>query len=207
MEPNDIKCAFWRSSLHPASGHSPRVSPSLFYNAATSACEKGLCINGGAGAQKRLQGASGRPRDGSTTLDVGAKTPKRAPRRPKIAPRRPSWPSDGPRGLQEAPNRPPRGLPRGPQEAKIVDFHWFFQCFWPSRLFGFPTLDDRPRGPQDRSKTAQEAPKTASRRSKRPSRGPQDGPRGSQDGPRGAQDGPRGPQDGPKRPQEGPQKP
>eukprot|EP00959_Pyramimonas_sp_CCMP1952_P082293 1719392-Pyramimonas_sp.AAC.1 len=41
-----------------------------------------------------------------------------------------------------APKRPPRALPRRPQEAQIFDFLLFFAEFGGSPLFGFPTLQD-----------------------------------------------------------------
>ena len=84
--------------------------------------------------------------------------PQRAPARPQMGPRRPGLAQDGPRGLQDAPGGLPRGLPTGPRAAEIVDFHYVFLCFSPSRLFGVPALQDGPRGPQDRSKTAEETP-------------------------------------------------
>ena len=79
--------------------------------------------------------------------------PKTPPRRPKMAPRRSKTPP-------RRPKRPPRGLPRGPQETKIIDFHWFFPCFSLSRLFGFPTLQDRPRSLQEASQEGPERPKS-----------------------------------------------
>ena len=179
------------------------------------------------GAFRRPQNGPGRLRDG--------------PRRPPRSQDGPRGPRDAQRSLQDAqtpsprskmvprrfkwhPNsakRPPRGVPRRPQEAKTIDFSIVFESCLDSRLFGDRTLQDRPRGPQDRPKTARDAPKTAPRRPKRPPKASQDGPRGPQDGPGAAQDGPRraptglqyclsepsGPQEGPARPQEAPSGP
>ena len=97
---------------------------------------------------------------------------KRAPRRPKSAPRRRRWPQDGPRGLQDGPRGPQEASQEGPERLQLLIFHCVFRCFLPSRLFGFTTLQDGPRGPEDRPKTAQEAPKTASRRPQTASRRP-----------------------------------
>ena len=97
--------------------------------------------------------------EGPQTPEDRSTTPKMASRRPKRPPR---WPKKHLRGLQ-----------KGPQEAKIVDFPLVFEGFWRSRIFSFR-----------RSKTPQEAPKTAPRP-------PQDGPRGLQEGPQTAQDGPK----------------
>ena len=152
-------------------------------------------------------GSPGYVRQAFKLLPGGPRSPKHRPKTPKMASRRP-------RRHPRRPKRPPRGLPRGPQEAKIVDFHWFLRCFLSSHFFGFPTLQDSPRGSQNRSKTAQEASKTAPRRPKRLPKASQDGPRWPQDGPGAAQDGPRraptglqdclsepsGPQEGPARP-------
>ena len=98
--------------------------------------------------------------------------------RTNAAPRRPREPPEGPRRLKiasrwfktahEAPKRPPRGLregprglPRGPREAKIINFTKVLEGFLPSRIFGIPTAQDDPRGPQDRPKIAREASKMA----------------------------------------------
>ena len=101
----------------------------------------------------------------------------------KRPPRRPKW--------------PPRGFPRGPEEAKIIDFQLFLKVFRDFALSG-----------QERPKTAQEAPKIVPRRPKRPPEGPENGPRGPQDGLRGSQQGPKmapqEPQDSPGRPHESP---
>ena len=110
----------------------------------------------------------------------------------------PRWPPDGLGGLQDA----PRGLPRRPREANISAFSLAFEGFWGSRVFGFPTLQDRPEAP----KIAPGRPKRPPRRPQDGLRGPQDGPRGAQEGPRRLQDGPRGPQDGPRGPQDGPKR-
>ena len=79
--------------------------------------------------------------------------------------------------------------PKRARESQIVDFHLFFLCFLLSRCFGFPTLQDRPRGSQDRSKTAQEAPKRAPRRPKRAPRRSKRRPRRPKTAPKGAQEG------------------
>ena len=98
-------------------------------------------------------GAGETPQEAPETPKERSKTPKMTPRRPKRPPRRSRM--------------PPRRLTRGPREAKIVNFTMVLERFWPSCLFGFPTLQDSSRGPQDRPKTAQEAPKSAPRRPKR----------------------------------------
>ena len=103
--------------------------------------------------------------------------PASAPKRAKMASRRATRPLTRPK-------RPARGFPRGPQEAKIVDFHLFFRCFLPSRFFGRPTLQDRPRGPQESSKTAQEGTKTAQESPKTAPQGPKRPPRGAPESPR-----------------------
>eukprot|EP00959_Pyramimonas_sp_CCMP1952_P166626 3482551-Pyramimonas_sp.AAC.1 len=64
-----------------------------------------------------------------------------------MIPKRLKWP---PRRAK----RPPRGVPRGLQEANFIDFSMVFEVFLDSRLFGDRTLQDRPRGPKDRPKTA-----------------------------------------------------
>ena len=46
LEPNVIRRAFQHYSILPASGRSPRVSPSLSYMAHRSACQKGKEPNG-----------------------------------------------------------------------------------------------------------------------------------------------------------------
>ena len=72
-------------------------------------------------------------------------------------------------------------------------FHLAFERFWRSRPFGFPTLQDGSRGPQDRPKTAKEAPqdgpktaqeglKTAPEASQTAQEAPKTDPRGAQDG-------------------------
>ena len=97
----------------------------------------------------------------------GPGSPPRPPRGPKMPPRRAKMASRRPKRPPRRPKRPPRALPRGPQEAKIIDFPMVFERFWHSRRFGFPTLQDDPRGLQDRPKTAQEASKRAPRLPKR----------------------------------------
>ena len=82
-----------------------------------------------------------------------------------------------PKRLPRRPKRPPRALPRGHQEAKISDFTIVFDKMLRSRLFGFPTLQNSPRRPQDRPKTAQEASKRAPRQPKRAPRRPKRSPR------------------------------
>ena len=82
-----------------------------------------------------------------------------------MASRRPKTPSSRPK-------RRPRAPPRGPQEVKFIGFSIVFEGFWRSRHFGFPTLQDGPRGPPYLPKTAQEAPKRAPRRPKRAPRQP-----------------------------------
>ena len=118
--------------------------------------------------------------------------PKRFPRGPQEAPGRPQQapgkPQETPKRLptefRETSTETPRcvyeasgpqlrhiplidpGPPSGRlQEPRIKRFRvWGFASF---RFFGFPTLHDGPRGPQDRLKEAQEAPKTAPGRPKR----------------------------------------
>ena len=115
------------------------------------------------------------------------------------------------------PKKPPRGFPRGPPKAKFIDFSIVFACFLDSRLFGFPTLQDGPSGPQDRPKKppkrAPRRPKSRPRRPKRVPRRPQEGPkRGNanrqfeRSAPRGPQEAPRGPQEAPRGPQEYPRR-
>ena len=103
------------------------------------------------------------PQEAPKTCQEGSKTPKMAPRRPKWAPK--------------TPQEPLRCRPRAAREAKIVDFHLFFRCFLLSRCFGFPTLQDCPRGSQDHSKTAQEAPKRAPRLPPDPPKTAQESPK------------------------------
>ena len=125
-----------------------------------------------------------------------------APRRPKKPPRLPQdgprGPQEGPKTAQEGPQDAPRGIQEasqdGPKRQKSLIFIMVFESFWHSRLFGFPTLQDGPRGPQDRPKMPQ----------LRAPRRPQDSPRGAQDGPRGPP--PRQPQEPPKTAQDGPKK-
>ena len=59
-------------------------------------------------------------------------------------------------------------------------FHWFLNDFGVLAFFGFPTLQNGPRGPEDRPKTAQEDPKTA-----------QEAPKTAQEGPKAAQEAPK----------------
>ena len=75
-------------------------------------------------------------------------------------------------GAQDGPKGPQEASPEGPERLNMLIFHCVFQCFLHFRLFGFPTLQNGPRGPEDRPKTAQEAPKTASRRPQTASRRP-----------------------------------
>ena len=179
MGPNDVKCAFWRSSPNLASGRSPRVSLSLTYIASILACEKGLGI-------QLLSGPPGRP--GSPS---GA--PQRArnvPRRPRNVPPQesartaredpkgadgPSGPWDRPGGPKDGPGAPRRRA----QEAQIEDLHKFFNGFRAPAI-------SRQEGPE----TARGASRNAPRRPKRPRRGPQDGPREHPNGPGGPQEDP-----------------
>eukprot|EP00959_Pyramimonas_sp_CCMP1952_P473513 9501870-Pyramimonas_sp.AAC.1 len=78
------------------------------------------------------------PREATKTAPEGPGTPKDGLRRSRLA-------QDGSRDLQDGPRSLPRGLLRGSRVAEIVDFHCVFRCFWPSRLFGFPRLQDGPR--------------------------------------------------------------
>eukprot|EP00959_Pyramimonas_sp_CCMP1952_P319381 6683072-Pyramimonas_sp.AAC.1 len=66
------------------------------------------------------------------------------------------------------PKRPPRRLPRGPQEAQIIDFLSVVENF------ALKTIQE---DPQDRPKTAPEAPKKAPRQPKRAPRQPKRRPR------------------------------
>ena len=169
-----------------------------------------------------LQGVPN-PQDG---LQDGPGRPPKPPRWPKMPPRRPKRP-------QRSPKSALRGPPRGPQDAKIIDFHCVFQCFSRYRLFELPMLQNGPRGPQDRPKTAQEAPmraprrpKRASKRLKRRPRQPKRAPRqpqerskrgnkhrqfdpcarrGPQEAPRRLREAQRGPQEAPRRPPNSPQ--
>ena len=80
--------------------------------------------------------------------------------RPKTANRRPKRPPRDPK-------RAPRGVPGGPQEAQIVDFHWFFSKFLAFWLFWLSDLPPRrrrpPRPPQNDSRGLQVSPKTAAK--------------------------------------------
>ena len=145
-------------------------------------------------ADGRLAGGGGRR--GGRHPDTPPPGRFRGPKTSKTRQRCSKRLQDGPRGLRIAevsiedaevasirlkrlpkrPERPPKALPRGPQDAKI-NFPIAFESFWGSRVFGFPTLQDGPRGPQDRPKTAQEAPKTAPRRPKMAPRRPKRPPR------------------------------
>eukprot|EP00959_Pyramimonas_sp_CCMP1952_P416318 8722258-Pyramimonas_sp.AAC.1 len=69
----------------------------------------------------------------SGTQQDRSSTPKMAPKRPK---------------------RPSRAIPRDPQEATSIDVPSVVDGSGRSRLFGFPTLQDSPRGLRDRPKTA-----------------------------------------------------
>ena len=146
-------------------------------------------------APKKLPGnPHERPNSPAEAPDSPPNKPQRAPmgtltHKPShgggIAPRRPRWPlkSLRLRRLQNAPRSLQEASQEGPERLKSLISHCVLQWFFPSRLFGFPTLQDDPRGPQDRPKTAQEASKRAPKRPKRPSGRPQDDPRdGLQDG-------------------------
>ena len=125
------------------------------------------------------QGAPRRPQNGS---QEAPKMPPGGPRRPLGCPqetpkRLPTefreTSTETPRCVYEASGPqlrhiplidpgPPSGRLRGP---RIWRFRvWGFGRF---RFFGFPTLQDGPRGPQGRLNDAQEAPKTAPGRPKR----------------------------------------
>ena len=85
-----------------------------------------------------------RAQEGPRSSQEGPERPprrsRRAPRRRMSAPRRPRWPQDGPRGLQDRPRGPQEAFQEGPERPKLLIFHCVLRCFWPSRLFGFPTL-------------------------------------------------------------------
>ena len=102
-----------------------------------------------------LSGAPGRPRvtfPEARGPQDGPRWPQHAPKRaqeaskmaqersktPEMAPRLPKRPPRGPKRPPRGPKTPPRGL----QDAQIVDFHCAFHCFWGSRLFALPTLQD-----------------------------------------------------------------
>eukprot|EP00959_Pyramimonas_sp_CCMP1952_P047919 1000367-Pyramimonas_sp.AAC.1 len=66
-----------------------------------------------------------------------------------------------------APKRPPRALPRRPQEAKIIDFLLVFGELWGSPLFGFPTIQDGGLlGVQSRLEGSEIAPQLSERASR-----------------------------------------
>lgn len=117
--------------------------------------------------------------------------------------------------------------PEKPESFIVIDF---LNVFWP-RLFGFPTVQDGPRSPENRPKTAKETPRRAPRRPggapKRPTKRPRKptrAPRRPQErpkrentnrtielsAPRCPREAPRGPQDssrGPNRPDTAPRDP
>ena len=96
---------------------------------------------------KRVQDASKSAQEATKTAQAGSRMAPDAPRRPMRPPRRPK--------------KPPRGPPGRPETAKIIAFRYLFERFWYLLLFGLPTAQDGPRGPQDRPKSAQEASKMA----------------------------------------------
>ena len=68
------------------------------------------------------------------------KRPPGGPKRPQRGPKNPPrGPQDAPRGPQEAQKRSKRGAIAAPKRPKSLIFIYFL-CFWPSRLFGLPTL-------------------------------------------------------------------
>ena len=126
---------------------------------------------------------------GGPPLPQGIRRPGATPERPKTVPESPktaqaslqtapdrsqtlNMASRRPKTPSSRPKRRPRAPPRGPQEVKFIVFSMVFEGFWRSRHFGFPTLQDGPRGPPYLPKTAQEAPKRAPRRPKRAPRQP-----------------------------------
>ena len=103
--------------------------------------------------------------DASKTAKMASKTAKMAPRctqdglrwpqdGPRLPKSPPRGPEDGPRGLQEL-------LQEGPPKPKSLSFLRFLKAMGHLPLFGLPTAQGGPRGPQDRPKIAQEASKMA----------------------------------------------
>ena len=66
-------------------------------------------------ASKRTRTASRRPQEAPKMVQEGPETPKDRSKTPTMVPRQLKWP------LNRA-KRPPRGLPRGPQETKFIGF-------------------------------------------------------------------------------------
>ena len=101
MEPNDIKCAFWRSSLHPASGRSPRASPSQLQRW-DQRVREGRAVAAGFGAAERdVGGEAGAQRH--LYYIAGARACEKGEQAPSAQP----WARDGlprPQGLRSAPN-------------------------------------------------------------------------------------------------------
>ena len=107
------------------------------------------------------------PEDGPRYFQDG---PREAQNGPETARERPKRNQDSLETISEAhktpprnPKRAPRGVPGVPQEAKIVDFHLFFRCFWPSRVCELPALQDGPRGPMVRPAEGRPSGETATR--------------------------------------------
>ena len=88
-------------------GRSPRVSPSLFYNAGTSACEKVLCLKGSPGPPGRPESRRGAPR----RLRGVTRCPKTGPRRFRDA-------QEGARTAQEGPKASPKTAQDGPETSQ-----------------------------------------------------------------------------------------
>ena len=108
-------------------------------------------VLGGHGASLRLPDASVTAQDAHPDCQDGPRCLHDGSR----------WPPDGQRGLQDAPRGLQEPCHEVPRKQKSLIFLSVFERFWHSRRFGFPTLQNGPRGPQDRPKIAQEASKMA----------------------------------------------
>ena len=120
-----------RASSERLRGRSPRVSPSLYYNAAASACEKGLGAKGPPWAVREVLRAPGALRDPFEAPQMAPRRPRTAPRRfrdaqecaptaqedPERAPARPQSARRQARSLPRRPRRPPRRPKKRPQTA------------------------------------------------------------------------------------------
>ena len=139
-------------------------------------------------------GGSGAPGRSRELSDAHRESPKTAPENTQTSTCHPQLLKMPPSRSKRPPRRPTRasrGVPREPQEAKIVNFHLYFRCFVPRRFFSVPTLQDRPRGSQNGFKTTPGGRKRAPRRPNTASRRPKSRPRELKMAPRRPEEGPK----------------